>query len=1387
MKAVEERSEQDPQIDATFEYCVIYVFGIDDKAHEGRLKVGETSIALDDAAARAIQPNDERLNVAAHKRIREYTRTADIEYDLLWTELGLGDEAGSGGSGGRRTVHDHDVHRVLKASGIERKSVTSDKKNGEWFVVDLNVAKNAIAAAKRGDEVLNGYEVNGEREPLKLRPEQREAVNMTKKHFKKKTGKSMLWDAKMRFGKTVSALTVAKEMGFKHTIIVTHRPVVEEGWYEDFNKIFYEKDSDWRFGGRGKYPLAHLQELEEKGECSHYIYFASLQDLRGSEAVGGGYDKDYDVFENRWDFVVIDEAHEGTQTKRAEDVMAFLTNEETRVLQLSGTPFNLYDEFDQAGSLFTWDYTAEQKAKADWEKTHIGEPNPYRGLPEMRIYTYELSDYFREQYDDIEDKAFNFREFFRVYELGDEIPTRYPDDSKVPHGDDERPTVGSFKHEEDVWAFLNLITRHDSNDSRHSSADPAADTCFPFATDELREFLRHTLWLVPGVKEARALSTLLKKHTVFRFYKIVNVAGEGDEPAGGYDALEKVKTAIGSHPFKTRTITLSCGKLTTGVTVPPWTGALVLSNTSSPATYLQAIFRVQSPADIDGRTKERCYAFDFAPDRTLKLVAEASRLRTKAGSIASGEQKDRTGEFLNFCPVIAVNGSKMEPYDVPAMMRHLKRAAAQAAVRNGFDDDSIYNDNLYTLTADDVEQFNGLNGIIGKTKEQEKAKDLVVNEQGFDEEKYESARKKDKKERTPEEQAAIDARNERNKQRRNAISILRGISIRIPMMIYGADVDVDKAITPDDLVDLVDDVSWAEFMPAGVTKEEFKKFTRFYDADVFIEAGYQIRRRALAADEELPEERVPVISNIFTGFRNPDKETVLTPWRVVNMQLGDTLGGYVFFDGEYDSSLSGFDEDGEPAMRLIDKGEVSRRTTLNPDTTYLEINSKSGLYPLLCAYDSYAAKVAEYKKTHEDVSPSVRRGYWNMALADNIYVVCKTPMAKTITERTLRGFTVQKVNCVCIQEPVQKIKAGSFESEVKGAFAKKTAGRRKNDMKFDVIVGNPPYQEAGGSGGTNDAPVYQRFVKAAEDLEPDYISMIIKSNWFSAGREKLLGDFRAHMLSNDSLRVLYDYPNSRDLFPNVEIKGGVCYFLIDSSYHGKCTSHLIENGNDLQTEHDLSLHDTYIRHPMAAQIADKIPSSEQSVDVLVSADTPFGIPTKPRTSKKLPFDVFEDSTTEHDVLLYYNTEDGKNVRTTGYIRANDIKKNVQDVDRPKAIFPEGAGSGNDPNVLGKPIIASKHSVCSQTYLYVAFDTNAEVENFIKYYKTRFVRFLVSIFKIDQHAPARVYHYVPVQDFTNNSDIDWTRSAEEIDDQLFDKYKLSEEERDFIKQRINPMS
>ena len=981
---------------------LIYVFRIPDAEHTDCVKIGEATFEDGNIT---LPPNSSALNKAARARIDQYTKTAGINYELLHTEIAIFVRNGKLGA-----VNDKEVHDVLLRSGVKRKEFLHVSGANEWFCCDLETAKKAIAAVKEGRKALQGYEISIGQSPIQFRPEQREAINKTLKQFKK--GNQMLWNAKMRFGKTLSALQVVKERGdFRRVLILTHRPVVDAGWFEDFGKIFYDSPQ-WAYGSKNKGDsFLSLERRARRGEAN-YIYFASMQDLRGSEIVGGNFDKNNDVFSTSWDLIIVDEAHEGTQTELGKAVMKELAKEKTKVLRLSGTPFNLIDHFKEE-EIYTWDYVMEQRAKAQWDIDHPGDHNPYAGLPRLNIYTYDLGRLMTEYAD--EDIAFNFREFFRT-------------------NDD-----GEFVHKAHVENFLNLLTKTDE------------ESMYPFANKRYREIFRHTLWMLPGVKAAKALSLMLKNHPVFGMFEIVNVAGDGDEEEANEEALRKVEKAIGKDPDQTRTITLSCGRLTTGVSVKPWMGVFMLSgsfNTAASA-YMQTIFRVQTPATINGRVKEACYVFDFAPDRTLKVLAETAKISTKAGKQGESDRK-QLGEFLNFCPIISVEGSQMHQLNTEHMLQQLKRVYVERVVQNGFEDGYLYNDDmLRRLTDDEVKDFQDLKKVVGQTKAMAKSNDITVNDQGLTNEEYaekEKLEKKKKKELTEEEKKRLEELKTKREMRDNAVSILRGISIRMPLMIYGAKVEnEDEELTIDNFTQLVDPQSWEEFMPRGVTKQRFNAFKKYYDPDIFTAAAKRIRQMARAADRLSIEERIERIATIFSTFRNPDKETVLTPWRVVNMHMSDTLGGYTFFNEDFSETIE------EP--RFVERGNVTA-DVFAPESHLLEINSKSGLYPLYLTYNIYRSRLRNAMFSPETLEE--HQAIWDATVAENIFVISKTPMAKAITRRTLLGFRKGKINTRYFEDLVNQIKNKPDNFIAKVAKGKSFWKANENDnMKFKAIVGGP--------------------------------------------------------------------------------------------------------------------------------------------------------------------------------------------------------------------------------------------------------------------------------------------------------------------------------------------
>ncbi|WP_294430836.1 Eco57I restriction-modification methylase domain-containing protein [uncultured Treponema sp.] len=1346
-----------------FEQKLIYVYRINDTAHEGILKIGEASCNAG-MAYFAFEPNSKELNAAAKDRIRHQTQTAGVTFELLYTEATAYIQ-------GKNLIvfQDHDIHDILVRSGIKRKIFDTKHKANEWFYTDLETVKKAIAAAKEGRTSLNASEITKDRSPVIFRPEQTEAIEKTIKQFKKSGGShQMLWNAKMRFGKTLSTLEVVKRMNYSRTLILTHRPVVDSGWFEDYSKIFYDRADFYYFskknGGDPKEEENFHEMIHSAAKSGmkdyHFIYFASIQDMRGSELVGGKFAKNEEIFNINWDLIIIDEAHEGTQTELGKAVLAACKKDETRILHLSGTPFNLMDDFKEE-EIYTWDYVMEQRAKAEWDKIHQGDPNPYSVLPKLSIYTYNLGKLYPEYAD--EDIAFNFREFFRV--------------------DKE----GNFIHESNVRQFLDLLTKED------------AESNYPFSTEEYRQNFRHSLWMIPGVKEAKALSKLLQEHPVFSQFNIANVAGDGDEEEEEKEALKKVEKAIGTHPEETYSITLSCGRLTTGVSVKPWTACFMLSGSFNTAasTYMQTIFRVQTPAVIGGKQKEECFVFDFAPDRMLKVIAETAKISSKAGKTTQ-DDREILGDFLNFCPIIGFEGSQMQAYNTEKMLGQLKKAYIERVVKNGFEDSYLYNDELMHMDRLALEEFSKLKEIIGSTKAQGKTGDININAQGLTDEQYElleqpEIREKPPKEITPEQQEALEREKEIKKNRDTAVSILRGISIRMPLLIYGADLKqpdgFEKTITLDNFSDLVDDLSWEEFMPKGVTKEIFAQFKKYYDPDVFRESGVKIREMTRAADKLSIEERIERISAIFATFRNPDKETVLTPWRVVTMHLSQSIGGWCFYNKDYTEQIA------EP--KLIEQNEITNEV-FKKNAHILEINSKSGLYALYCAYSVYRTRAKLElgpKPTRE-----MEKDLWKRVLVENIFLVCKTPMAKKIAQRTLAGFSDAKVNAHYFEDFVNQLKnkPENFINKVsKTNYWKKD---ENGDMKFDAIVGNPPYQEetiqktSATNGQAPRTNIFHYFQMVADSLTSKYTSLIYPAGrWIHrSGKGKGFVQFGLEQINDKSLQRIDYYPNSQELFKDIGLDDGISIVLKNKNKKDDGFLYVYHENEFTKEVHlDYPKEELIPLNPQHGIIVNKVSYfvCKYGLHYLFDRILPrslFGIESsfvEDNQDKVRPYSESQGLDREKEVKLLVNDKSGSAGRTQWFIvNKSLLKTNVEYIDEFQVVV-SSAHPGGQAGRSNQIEIIDNHSAFGRSRVALAsFKTEIEAKNFFKYANANLIRFM---FLMTDEALTSLGKKVPdIMDYTNqNKLIDFSK---DLNKQLYDLVGLESEEVEYIEKNVRVM-
>lgn len=623
----------------------------------------------------------ERKNV--DDRILEQTKTAaiNLSYIKLWSEPAKFNNSD-------KWFTDKQFHAYLrKFKNVKQRS------NTEWFYYDGVPEKAHIDF-----EDFRNNKFNQAKEQLDytLRPEQEDAVNKTFAYAKSHEGGEFLWNAKPRFGKTLATYDLARRLNAVNVLIVTNRPAIANSWFDDFQrfiawqtKYLFVSTSDSLKDRPALTRSDFLNEVSEN-EDVRQIAFISLQDLKGAISFGGPYDKLKWVKDLNWDLLVVDESHEGRDTFKTD--IAFEQIKRKFTLNLSGTPFKALaaDKFSDE-QIYNWTYADEQKAKQEWPKD-VEENNPYEKLPCLNMFSYQMSQMITDEVNkgaEIDGKnidyAFDLNEFF------------------------ETNDAGKFVHEADVKKWLDSLTHNEK---------------YPFSTPELRNELKHTFWLLNRVSSAKALEKLLKNDPVFENYEIVLAAGNGkssdDDQIINEKALDRVRKAIKTHD---KTITLSVGQLTTGVTVPEWTAVLMLSNIKSPSLYMQAAFRAQNPweFEVDGKMhqKKTAYVFDFAPERTLMIYDEfANNLspKTANGGGTSEDRKDNIRTLLNFFPVIAEdNEGKMIELDVNQVLTIPKTVRAQEVVRRGFMSNLL---------------FQNISGIFANTGAREILEDLNPVDQG---------------------------------------------------------------------------------------------------------------------------------------------------------------------------------------------------------------------------------------------------------------------------------------------------------------------------------------------------------------------------------------------------------------------------------------------------------------------------------------------------------------------------------------------------------------------------------------------------------------------------------------------------------------------------------
>ena len=732
------------------------------ESHKGFLKVGYT-------------------DRSAKERIDEQLHTSKVTYEIVLAESAMSNDGSC--------FTDKDVHKLLDRKGFRR--LNPMDKTDEWFKCSVSDVMAAILSLRIGTSNVENRTQNFE-----MRPEQFRAVKQTKEYFEQSLKDEpsrvpkFLWNAKMRFGKTFASYQLAKKMGLSRVLILTFKPAVESAWREDL--VTHLDFEGWQYISNKDARNNNLnidQEFQRADKSKPIVVFGSFQDMLGTNESGGIKTKNEFIHATNWDLVIFDEYHFGAWRERAKELFEKEDEEEAvnfdaekyqkeeasnaineswlpistkYYLFLSGTPFRAINngEFIEE-QIFNWTYSDEQRAKAEWK----GSGNPYLALPRMVMLTYRMPDEIQEVAKQGEFDEFDLNLFFAA----------------EGKGEDAR-----FKYENEVQKWLDLIRGSylpASIDDLKLGQDKRPP--MPFSDTRLLNVLSHTLWFLPNVASCFAMANLLKKkqNRFYHDYKVVVCAGTG---AGiGLDALYPVQASM-ADPLETKTITLSCGKLTTGVTVKPWTGIFMLRNLKSPETYFQAAFRVQSPWEVkneDGDKtimKNECYVFDFALDRALRQISDYScRL-----DINESNPEAKVGEFIKFLPVLAYDGSSMKEVDAQDILDIALAGTSATLLAKRWESAllvNVDNDTLKRLLASpeamkalmNIEGFRNLNSdlttIINKSEAVKKAK-------------------KDNPNPTPKEKKELsDEEKEMKSKRKQIQEKLIKFATRIPVFMYLTD------------------------------------------------------------------------------------------------------------------------------------------------------------------------------------------------------------------------------------------------------------------------------------------------------------------------------------------------------------------------------------------------------------------------------------------------------------------------------------------------------------------------------------------------------------------------------------------------------------------------
>lgn len=1300
-----------------------YIYAFSTETVPNYLKVGDTS--------RSVRVRLDEWRKIFPNLIQQYEHSAQIDANTIFRDYAvhifLEQEKG------RERLLPHTIENLPYYSREFFKDATAEDVDAAIKDILQNALENSSKYPLYSPDHLPQTFTYARTENYTPRNNQQQAIDNFKAAVEAGRTNLLLY-AVMRFGKSFTAMCCAKEINARFVLIVSAKVDVEEEWKKTVQSHKYFEN--YRFLNSESLKQNETVIADTLSDPNKKVaLFLSLQDLQGDDIK----EKHKEVFEHQIDLLIIDETHFGARGASYGKVLqAQNLNKAEIKKELKGV--DGFETLDQVE-----DVTKELHSKI---RLHLS-GTPYRILMSEEFQKEDIIAFV--QFTDIIDAQKQWNDEHLKEDDCDEWENPYygfPQMIRFAFNPNEssRKKMEQLRKDGITYAFselfrpLSITTQTDGSHRLFKHEAEILDLLEVIdgtkEDENLLGFLdydkikdgkmcRHMVCVLPFRASCDAMSTLIQRNRdKFKNLSDYEIINiAGFDDERKYKSTDDIKREIRKLESQNKkTLTLTVNRMLTGTTVPQWDTMLYLKGTASPQEYDQAIFRLQN---------QYITTFKDESGKTIKYNMKPQTLLVDFDPNRMFVLQELKSQFYN------VNT------DVQGNSQLKERIAKELEISP-----------IIVLNKNKLQQATPTN-IIDAVREYSRTRSILDDATEIPVDNY--LLQNDTVAAILRTIEPIDAKN--------------GLQIK-PTEGDGDDIEAQD----EEETDASEDSEQSNNKSANTEqpKETIendnlrKRLAAFYARILFFAFLTESTVKSLEdviAMIPANEDNCRIAHNlglnvdILTLVQKKSNPFVLQKFDYKIENVNDLM---------QDDSLTPFKRV-EIAMRKF--GRMSDSEIVTP------LNVADGVVKLLPENVFSYGPVLDIASKQGEFTIALLKRYGKEVL-DKIYSVCTSTLAYEFTRKVYKLLSLPIVHIFDTFTSYDLIKKDNNKKYIipQGII----------NMKFAAIIGNPPYQDRGGSGGTNDASIYQDFCQFSFDVNPRFTSMVIPSRWFTGGRENLVGNFRQTMLTSNHTSRLIAFSNAKDLFPDAEIKGGCCYFIYSPSYNGDCEYSLNRDGKVFSNNRKLGEFDIFIREPKLAEIVSKVASkSASTIESMISSDTPFGIPTNPTGSAKSHFAIYNEASPTHKTLLYMMSNGNRVIR---YIDGTVIRKNADKINTPKVLIPKayGAGESFPHQILGKPEIASGNSVCSQSYLFVSLPTIQEANNFVKYIKSKFLRILVSAAKLSQDAMSKVYRFVPLQDFTAGSDIDWSKSVEEIDAQLYAKYNLSDEEIAFIESMIKPM-